>query len=101
MTDHNASVATNQLRRDIAAALDQDTVDADAYLDGAYLEAAFSAGFEVADLARAHDVSKNTTSSTKRLQRTVPLVDCGTPIPTPYRGMTDGGDRHSQRRRRR
>ena len=60
MTDHNASVATNQLRRDIAAALDQDTVDADAYLDGAYLEAAFSAGFEVADLARAHDVSKKT-----------------------------------------
>ncbi|MDS0284500.1 hypothetical protein [Haloarcula onubensis] len=58
MTDRSEPAATKQLRREIASTLRLDTFDAAAYQDRPYLRAAPEAGFDVAELARAHDVSK-------------------------------------------
>jgi len=58
MTDRAAPAATNQLRHEIASTLGLDAFDAEAYHDRPYLRAALKAGFDVADLAKAHDVSK-------------------------------------------
>jgi hypothetical protein len=58
MTNCTAPAATTQLRRDIASTLGLDEFDAEAYQDRHYLRMALEAGFDVADLARAHDVSK-------------------------------------------
>ena len=58
MTTDTVSTATKQLRRELVATLDVAAFDPDAYRDRAYLEAALEAGFDVSDLATAHDVSK-------------------------------------------
>jgi hypothetical protein len=58
MTDHTVPPATKQLRRELVATLDVAAFDPDAYRDQTYLEAALEAGFDVSDLAMAHDVSK-------------------------------------------
>jgi hypothetical protein len=47
-----------QCRQAIADALDLETVDDEAYHDQAYLETVLAAGFDVSDLASAHDVAK-------------------------------------------
>ncbi|WP_324666182.1 transposase [Haloarcula sediminis] len=60
MTDRTEPAATNQIRREIASTLRLDEFDAEAYQGRSYLRAALEAGFDVADLARAHDVSKKT-----------------------------------------
>ena len=43
---------------ELVAVLDLDDFSPDAYTSASYLEAALSAGFDVVDLATAHDVSK-------------------------------------------
>jgi len=58
MTDRTEPPATKQLRREIVSTLRLDEFDAEAYQERHYLRAALEAGFDVADLARAHDVSK-------------------------------------------
>jgi len=60
MTDCTDPAATNQLRREIASTLRLDEFDTEAYHDRPYLRAALEAGFDVAELASAHDVSKKT-----------------------------------------
>jgi len=58
MADCPAPTATKQLRRRITSTLRLDRFDAEAYQDRPYLRAAIEAGFDVADLASADDVSK-------------------------------------------
>lgn len=58
MTDRTSPPATKQSRQAIADILDRDAVDDEAYHDQVYLEAALAAGFDIADLASAHDVAK-------------------------------------------
>ena len=58
MNDCTEPAATKQLRREIVSTLWLDAFDAEAYHDRPYLRAALEAGFDVADLATAHDVSK-------------------------------------------
>jgi hypothetical protein len=60
MSDHTVPPVTKQLRRDIVATLDVAAFDPNAYHDSAYLMAALEAGYDVADFATAHDVSKKT-----------------------------------------
>jgi hypothetical protein len=60
MTDRTEPAATKQLRRDVVASLDREAFAADAYHDPTHLTAALEADFDVAALARAHDVSKKT-----------------------------------------
>ncbi|MDS0223619.1 hypothetical protein NDI54_19955 [Haloarcula sp. S1AR25-5A] len=50
----------HECRADLVAALDLDEFSADAYTSASYLEASLEAGFDVTDLAIAHDVSKRT-----------------------------------------
>jgi hypothetical protein len=60
MTDATVPSVTKQRRRDIVATLDVAAFDPTAYHDGDYLNAALGAGFDVGDLATAHNVSKKT-----------------------------------------
>ena len=48
----------DSIRRKIASDLDLDDFPPRGYRNKEYLEAAFAAGYDVADLADAHDVSK-------------------------------------------
>jgi len=60
MTDRDTQTATRQIRAEIVAALDLQTFVPTAHTDSEYLRAALEAGFDVADLATAHEVSKRT-----------------------------------------
>jgi hypothetical protein len=48
------------LQAELVNALELEVFPARGYRDGAYLERALGAGFDVAELAAAHDVSKRT-----------------------------------------
>ncbi|KZX49696.1 hypothetical protein [Haloarcula sp. K1] len=58
MTDPDSQTPMHERQADLVAALDLDEFSADAYTSAPYLEAALEAGFDVIDLATAHDVSK-------------------------------------------
>ncbi|MDS0280365.1 hypothetical protein NDI85_21500 [Halomicroarcula sp. S1AR25-4] len=58
MTDDTRPPATTQLQQNLVDTLGLTSLPSNAYRDPTYLEAAFDARFEVADLATAHDVSK-------------------------------------------
>ncbi|NLV08306.1 hypothetical protein GOC83_19500 [Haloarcula rubripromontorii] len=60
MTDPDSQTATTNRKAEIVAALDLSEFTPDAYTDPSYLAAALDAGFDVADLAIAHEVSKRT-----------------------------------------
>lgn len=60
MTDHDSQAATSHRRAEIVDALDLAAFTPDDYQSPSYLAAAFDAGFDVADLAIAHEVSKRT-----------------------------------------
>ncbi|WP_018258824.1 helix-turn-helix domain-containing protein [Halomicrobium katesii] len=60
MTDRNSQTATRQIQAEIVATLDLETFGPTAHTEPTYLRAALEAGFDVIDLARAHEVSKRT-----------------------------------------
>jgi len=60
MTDRDSQSATRQIQTAIVAALDLETFVPTAHTDPGYLRAALKAGFDIADLATAHGVSKRT-----------------------------------------
>lgn len=102
MTDCTELAATNQLRRDIASTLRLDEFDAEAYHNRPYLRAALEVGFDVADLATAHDVSKKSIYraidqhdlTNDQPPRNGPPSGSGTHPRMRSRGMIDGRDRH-------
>jgi hypothetical protein len=61
MTDRTEPAATKQIRRKIASTHRLDEFDAEAYHDCPYLRAPLKAGFDLADLAEAYDVSKKSS----------------------------------------
>ncbi|WP_336331171.1 hypothetical protein [Haloarcula sp. CGMCC 1.2071] len=58
MTDPDSQPPMQDCQAELVAALDLDEFSPDAYTSAPYLEAALEAGFDVVDLATAHDVSK-------------------------------------------
>jgi transposase len=60
MTNRTEPIATNYLQRELAVSLELEAFNIDAYHDRTYLTAALEAGFDVAALAQAYDVSKKT-----------------------------------------
>ncbi|NLV08356.1 hypothetical protein GOC74_00145 [Halomicrobium mukohataei] len=60
MTDHDSQTATRQIQAAIVAALNLQTFAPAAHTEAQYLRAALEDGFDVADLATAHEVSKRT-----------------------------------------
>lgn len=60
MTDSDSPTATTHRQAEIVAALDLSEFTPDDYTEPSYLAAAFDAGFDVADLAIAHEDSKRT-----------------------------------------
>jgi hypothetical protein len=58
MTDPDSQTTMHECQADLVAALGLDEFSPDAYTSAPYLEAALEAGFDVVDLATAHDLSK-------------------------------------------
>ena len=79
MTDCTEPAATKQLRREITSTRRLDAFDTKAYHDRPYLRAALKAGFDVAELATAHDVSK------KSIYRAIDRYDLAREQPPPER----------------